>query len=80
MSLEEVMSKVRESNEITKAGVLEVFRLAKLLRERFGETGRDALLVGLRRDIVQQDLSGPAAIIYVRATRILYESAKPLRR
>jgi len=65
--------------EIQQLGLEEVRALADLLTERFGEAGRDAILVGLKRDIARRSLDGKAALIYVRATRILYESAEPLR-
>ena len=61
------------------AGLSELERLAALLTERFGEAGKSAILVGLRRDIVKRGLSGEAAVMFVRGTRILYESAEPLR-
>jgi len=63
----------------TQTGFSELERLAALLTQRFGRVGKSAILVGLKRDIVKRGLNGRAAAIYVRATRILYESAEPLR-
>lgn len=65
-------------NQTQTAGLSELERLATLLTQRFGEAGKSAILAGLKRDIVRQGLDGKAAVIYVQATRILYESAEPL--